>query len=464
MKRIISFIIVAVMLTTAVFAAERTFEEPAADKLNIVIDGGLSAVEAAAGKEVAVCIKLINNVTISSLKLKLTYDEKLSVVKSASGKPKINIDIRDPEDSTSMIDKTVDEEERIIKLNWVSGEQEVTGDCTYATITFKVAEDAEPGSFLPITVSSINPNDVFDINTNNIDFNIINGGIDVVDYTPGDVDGDGLISNRDIIMLSRYLGGSTPEGFILIAADYNEDKAVDAKDLEALFEHVCAYTYTLPDTEYSYGEVPEGSLGIVVDGSDDSYKAVIGKDVKVRIRLVHNTGVSSIKTVLYWSELLTLTDAKYDIYDEADTSACINTAEDWSAVGNSFAFNWASGNKEVKDDVTFVTLTFTMPEDIEEGKFLYVALTADNIFNASGSELKFVYLSGGVDTKNVVVGDPTDDGQIDNKDVVTVFRYVSTATEETDNVMDAASDFDGNGEVNNKDVVALFRFVSTKRS
>ena len=60
------------------------------------------------------------------------------------------------------------------------------------------------------------------------------------------------------------------------------------------------------------------------------------------------------------------------------------------------------------------------------------------------------------------IGDPTGDGQIDNKDVFSVFRYVSGTDE--NNVMDAASDFDCDGEVNNKDVVALFRFVSTKRS
>lgn len=460
MKRVISFMIVLIMLTTAVFAAQRTFEEPAPDKLNIVIDGGVSAKEAVAGKEVAVCIKLVNNTTISSVNLQLAYDEKLSLVKSSPNKPKITFNIYDPEDSSSMKSSDVDEEARTIQLNWVSNQSEVKGDCTFATITFKVSEDAKEGEFLPVIISAINPNNIFDINMQNIAFNVINGGVDVVSFKPGDVDGDGVISNRDVIMFSRYLGGAEPDGFVLRAADYNEDEKVGEDDLKALFSYVSSYKYACPDVGYEHGTVPEGKLGIVVDGSDDSYEAAIGKDAKVRIRLVNNEGVSSIKTVVYWSDLLKLKDVKYDIYDEKDASAYINTAEDWSEVGNSFAFNWASGKKEVKGNVVFVTLTFAVPEDIEEGKFLYVALTADNIFNAAGRELQFVYLSGGVDTKDVTVGDPTGDGQIDNKDVFSVFRYVSGTDE--NNVMDAASDFDCDGEVNNKDVVALFRFVSTQ--
>ena len=56
-------------------------------------------------------------------------------------------------------------------------------------------------------------------------------------------------------------------------------------------------------------------------------------------------------------------------------------------------------------------------------------------------------------------GDVNEDGQIDNKDVVSLFRYVSALEKEED---EAKYDFDGDGEVNNKDVVALFSAVSSK--
>ena len=53
-------------------------------------------------------------------------------------------------------------------------------------------------------------------------------------------------------------------------------------------------------------------------------------------------------------------------------------------------------------------------------------------------------------------GDLNGDGSVDNKDVVTLFRYVSTNTEDAD----LKYDFNGDGEVDNKDVVSLFRAVS----
>ena len=56
-------------------------------------------------------------------------------------------------------------------------------------------------------------------------------------------------------------------------------------------------------------------------------------------------------------------------------------------------------------------------------------------------------------------GDVNEDGQTDNKDVVSLFRYVSALEKEED---EAKYDFDGDGEVNNKDVVALFSAVSSK--
>ena len=57
-------------------------------------------------------------------------------------------------------------------------------------------------------------------------------------------------------------------------------------------------------------------------------------------------------------------------------------------------------------------------------------------------------------------GDPYDvngDGETNNKDVVTLFRFVSG-----ENEYDAKYDLDGDGENNNKDVVLLFRSVSEK--
>lgn len=54
-------------------------------------------------------------------------------------------------------------------------------------------------------------------------------------------------------------------------------------------------------------------------------------------------------------------------------------------------------------------------------------------------------------------GDVNGDGELDNKDVVTLFRYVSGGTKADD---ESAYDYNGDGTVDNKDVVSLFRYVS----
>ena len=55
-------------------------------------------------------------------------------------------------------------------------------------------------------------------------------------------------------------------------------------------------------------------------------------------------------------------------------------------------------------------------------------------------------------------GDTNEDGAIDNKDVVVLFRYVSNSSV----AYDAKYDINSDNEVNNKDVSTLFRYVSSK--
>ena len=64
----------------------------------------------------------------------------------------------------------------------------------------------------------------------------------------------------------------------------------------------------------------------------------------------------------------------------------------------------------------------------------------------------------GVSITAKLAGDTNGDGETDNKDVVTLFRYVSGNTA---GAAASACDFNGDGEINNKDVVDLFRAVST---
>ena len=60
-----------------------------------------------------------------------------------------------------------------------------------------------------------------------------------------------------------------------------------------------------------------------------------------------------------------------------------------------------------------------------------------------------------------MLGDINGDGKTNNKDVVALFRYVSSGN---GNVVIAALDTNGDGKLNNKDVVTLFRYVSNNNN
>ena len=165
---------------------ERELAEIEDGILNIVIGGGVEKVEAKAGEEVDVKIELKGVTTLSSLKITLTYDEHLSVALKGNGKEKVSFEmqVQYPEDATVMSAANNYPDDHKLILNWQALDDEINADSVFATITFVVAEDAE--GFLPIT-GQVNANDVFnydhenDDDMVNVDFNLIDGGVETVE-------------------------------------------------------------------------------------------------------------------------------------------------------------------------------------------------------------------------------------------------------------------------------------------
>ena len=157
-------------------AETRELETVEEGKLNIVIDGGVERKEAKAGDEVEVKIQLKNNTKIASILTKLTWNEKLSLV---SSKVDIN-DLVPAGGSSNALVVTKEEDPTTCNINWAYNNGQITeAECTYATLVFKVADNAAAGEFLEIN-AEIDPDNVFDEDMENVDFKLINGGIDVI--------------------------------------------------------------------------------------------------------------------------------------------------------------------------------------------------------------------------------------------------------------------------------------------
>ncbi len=148
----------------------------------------------------------------------------------------------------------------------------------------------------------------------------------------------------------------------------------------------------------------------------DTVEAKPGDEVKVKINLVGNPGVSSIWADVSWPEDLELINAVYDIYNPKDKSAMINEPDEvdddynpiWTGVSGHFVFNWITAKSKVTGDTTFVTLTFKVSETATNGlKVVDADISDDDVFvNVDGGnefeELDYTFTAGGVNVTDGV--------------------------------------------------------------
>ena len=166
--------------TTSPTIDQRTFETIDLSKMNIAIDGGLSKLEAKAGQEVNVSIKIINNVKVNSIKITISLGKRLQASTDASGDPKVYFEFPAGPNNTGITSAVCNTNKNRILVNWVSFLDPIEEkDFTFVTFKVKVPDDAKNGEFLPIT-ASITSDDIFDDDYNNIEYKLINGGIDVI--------------------------------------------------------------------------------------------------------------------------------------------------------------------------------------------------------------------------------------------------------------------------------------------
>lgn len=217
MKRVLSLLIAVVMLMACIPA-----QVLAANTTNTTPTVTIDSPYAAAGQSVDVSVSIKDNVGIYGAILSFTFPTELTLTGASKGSAFENLDISLPDSLTSPytifcdgIDKPADADGVII------------------TLSFTVSVDAEPNSKLPITVT-YSDGDVVDSEFKDLDLNIVNGNVTVIDYIPGDVNGDGRVNTVDVTWIRRYrMGGyeSQIPNFNEAAADVNDDGRINTIDV-----------------------------------------------------------------------------------------------------------------------------------------------------------------------------------------------------------------------------------------
>lgn len=197
-----------------------------------VVDPSLPRVEieslkANAGETIDVKVLVRNNPGINSMKLSISYDTDLTLENVAFSDDIGNLAIASQSLESPMI------------LNFIYGDKNFdTADYTFAVLTFKISDGASDG--LKYVSASYDQENVYNINEYHVEFETVDGGIDVESYLPGDINGDGKVNNKDITRLMQYLSGwsvSVNEP----ALDVNNDGSVNNKDITRLFKYLSGW-------------------------------------------------------------------------------------------------------------------------------------------------------------------------------------------------------------------------------
>lgn len=224
-NKLVSLLLALIMVLTAIpmngivsFAVSASdFTEP-----TIYVDSKYSA----ANSTVSVDIAIANNPGIAGATLTVAYDQLLKLTAAANGEAFSSLTFTKPGSFSNPS-----------KFLWDSESGETQKDGTILTLTFEVSEAAQADENLNIEISS-NLGDFYDEDMETVNLQLVNGNITIIDYLPGDVNGDGVVNGKDVTLVRRNIVGGYDQTINESAANVNGDFTINGKDVTAIRRHI----------------------------------------------------------------------------------------------------------------------------------------------------------------------------------------------------------------------------------
>jgi len=179
------------------------------------------------GSTVTVTVELEKNLGVAYLTMTATYDTSaLTLVSIENGEI-----IEDMDAGKNLI--------------W-SADENATEDGILATLTFQVSDDVESGEY---EVGFI-VREAYDMDGEDVHFFVSAGHVSVADSIYGDVNNDGSVTGRDVVMLRKYFANydydtETSTVKISAGADANGDGRINGKDVLLLRKYFANYDYDI---------------------------------------------------------------------------------------------------------------------------------------------------------------------------------------------------------------------------
>ena len=377
--------VTANLVVTAQYVQNEPVSTPVpSDVPQIVVESKTTS----AGSTVAVNISIANNPGFVTMGIQVAYDSNLTLLSvSDTGLvpgQMFSTEIENPQ-----------------PLYWAN--PTATADCTVngkiATLTFKVADNAEEGEY-HIRVSYDYDNyDIYNQSGEAVQFATVNGTLTVTDVVYGDVNGDGRVNNLDGMVLMRHLAKwpSYPASMISPGADVNADGRINNLDGMILMRHLAKWP--------AYATLPYSSQkGIVAVRPDNTTfeneptivvgnaEAVPGETVRIPIELANNPGVVVMGIMVGYDENLTLLGFE-------DTGLLPGQLHS-TVIENPQPLFWGnttSGN--CTENGVIIYLEFKVADDAAPGTYS-ITVTYDyenyDIYNYDGEPIEFAIQNGAV--------------------------------------------------------------------
>lgn len=189
------------------------------------------------GSTVDVKILLKNNPGIAASILKVSYDSSVLTLDSFDFGAEFQKDGETPPNLNSPV-----------TLTWSTSTANVSGDVTYATLHFTISKTAQPDTIAAVR-AAYNNSDIINIDEEDVIFQITNGGVQIVNGVPGDINGDGVRNSKDLLRMRKYFASWDVE-VDPVALDVTGDGEVNSKDLLRLRKFFAGW-----NVELWYGDI-----------------------------------------------------------------------------------------------------------------------------------------------------------------------------------------------------------------
>lgn len=202
----------------------------------------IGEVKAKPGNTVDVTVVLKNNTGFMNLGVEVGYNADVMTLTKVTADSGVGLNYVPGQSLT----------QNPYNFGW-SGVSDTSYNGTLATLTFTVKDDADDGVY-PITLDYFKgrngdyvdgDNVNFDEDYNAVGFVYVGGSVTVASYVPGDINGDGVVDNKDGTHLLRYLAGWDLTNVNNDALDVDGSSKVDDKDGTHLLRYLAGWNVTL---------------------------------------------------------------------------------------------------------------------------------------------------------------------------------------------------------------------------